>query len=441
MPALAIARRPAPSLARRVSVRRSHTRRGRSSAKASAGYRPASISSTARKASSGSSAKFAARRTSAPSSPTVQGSIEQAATTCWASTSRGLRGRRVSSISPSRIRRATTVASSRSARWVGMTTPRAGSPTRWRARPIRWSPRATDRGDSTCTTRSTAAMSMPSSREEVATIPRSSPRFSRSSISRRRSRAIEPWWAATSSVPASSFRRAARRSARRRWFTNTIVEVWERTSSSRRGSTPGQIEPREGMSPGVAGPSRRGIREGSAARAEGSAMSSTGTSTVSSIGRPDPASTIRTGRGVPSRYPPRYRATTSSGRWVADRPIRCGGVRQSASSRSSESARCAPRSFGASACTSSTMTQRTGRRISRVRLVSMRKRDSGVVMSTSGGRRAMSRRSRSGVSPVRMATVGSWSGSPSRSAASAIPVSGARRFFSTSTARARSGET
>ncbi len=62
-------------------------------------------------------------------------------------------------------------------------------------------------------------------------------------------------------------------------------------------------------------------------------------------------------------------------------------------------------------------------------------------MSTSGGRVAIRRRSFAGVSPVRIATVGGWKSAPSRSAASPIPVSGARRFFSTSTASARSGET
>src|SRR5206468_2368679 len=39
-----------------------------------------------------------------------------------------------------------------------------------------------------------------------------------------------------------------------------------------------------------------------------------------------------------------------------------------------------------------------------------------------------------------VATIGGWSGSSRRSAARAMPMSGARRFFSTSTARARKGE-
>ena len=66
------------------------------------------------------------------------------------------------------------------------------------------------------------------------------------------------------------------------------------------------------------------------------------------------ASTISTGRS-----PPRYRATSISGRWVADRPIRCGSglpaLVTRCASRSSVSARWMPRLVGASAWISSTM--------------------------------------------------------------------------------------
>ncbi len=59
----------------------------------------------------------------------------------------------------------------------------------------------------------------------------------------------------------------------------------------------------------------------------------------------------------------------------------------------------------------------------------------------SGGRFRRVRRSLAGVSPVRTPTVGTCArGVPSRSAACSMPASGARRFFSTSTASARSGE-
>ena len=68
-------------------------------------------------------------------------------------------------------------------------------PTWWPARPTRCRPRATDSGDSTWMTRSTAPMSMPSSSELVATRAGRRPSLSISSMSRRCSRASEPWWA------------------------------------------------------------------------------------------------------------------------------------------------------------------------------------------------------------------------------------------------------
>ena len=58
-------------------------------------------------------------------------------------------------------------------------------------------------------------------------------------------------------------------------------------------------------------------------------MSSTGTMTSTSSGLRTPASTIVTGRGWPSASrPPRKRAISSSGRCVADSPMRCGGRSQ-----------------------------------------------------------------------------------------------------------------
>ena len=70
----------------------------------------------------------------------------------------------------------------------------------------------------------------------------------------------------------------------------------------------------------------------------------------------------------------------------------------------------------------------------------MRYSDSGVVIRMSGGWRRSALRSFAGVSPVRMPTVGVCSVSPRRSAAARMPAIGARRFFSTSTARALIGE-
>ena len=114
------------------------------------------------------------------------------ATICWASTSSGLRGTRISSISPARIRCVTTVASTRSPGYFGKITLRDTSPTRCPARPVRCSPLATDGADSTWMTRSTAPMSMPSSRLDVATTAGSRPAFSASSICDRSCRDTEP---------------------------------------------------------------------------------------------------------------------------------------------------------------------------------------------------------------------------------------------------------
>ena len=122
-------------------------------------------------------------------------SIAVIATSCCASTSSGLDGMRSDSMAPPRIRSVTTADCTRSPRYLGNTTPRKTAPTWWPARPIRCSPDATLGGASTWTTRSTAPMSMPSSRLDVATTQGSSPAFSSSSTRVRCSRAIEPWWA------------------------------------------------------------------------------------------------------------------------------------------------------------------------------------------------------------------------------------------------------
>ena len=86
-------------------------------------------------------------------------------------------------------------------------------------------------------------------------------------------------------------------------------------------------------------------------------MSSTGTWISRSSGLRRPASTI-----VHSRVgPTRKRPTSSSGRWVADSPIRCTGRPASCSSRSSVSARWAPRLVCATAWISSTITHSASR--------------------------------------------------------------------------------
>ena len=157
------------------------------------------------------------------------------ATICCASTSSALCGTTVGSMRPSRMSLTTTAHSSRSARNFGKMRPLLVSPTECPARPMRCSPRATDLGDSTCSTRSTAPMSMPSSSDEVAIRHGSSPALSISSTTVRSSRASEPWCAREISSPASSLRRRARRSAPRRLLTKTMVERCARTCSSSSG--------------------------------------------------------------------------------------------------------------------------------------------------------------------------------------------------------------
>ena len=161
----------------------------------------------------------------------------------------------------------------------------------------------------------------------------------------------------------------------------------------------GQMLLRTGASAAVAGPLRSSIVSWPS-----SPMSSTGMTTSTSSGLRMPASTMVTGRGSPGAdQPPRKRATSSSGRCVADSPIRWGGWLVISSSRSSDSARWAPRLVGASAWISSMMTVSTSASVSRADDVSMRYRLSGVVISRSGGRRMSAWRSLALVSPVRIA--------------------------------------
>ena len=167
-----------------------------------------------------------------------------------------------------------------------------------------------------------------------------------------------------------------------------------------------------------------------------SLMSGTGTTTCRSHALCDGGDTMSTGRP-----PARKRATSSTGRTVADSPIRWAGRSSNASSRSKVTARCAPRLVPATACTSSTMTVSTPANASRADEVSSRNSDSGVVMRMSAGARANARRSLAGVSPERTATRTCGTGIPSRVAACPMPTSGERRLRSTSTASAFNGET
>ena len=124
-----------------------------------------------------------------------------------------------------------------------------------------------------------------------------------------------------------------------------------------------------------------------------------------------------------------------------DSPIRCGSTSVSAHSRSRLRARWAPRLVAATAWISSTITQRTLRRVSRAALVSRRKSDSGVVMRMSGGCGRGSAAPPPGCRHCAPPRAMPGTGRPRRSDSRAIPRSGVRRLRSTSTVSARSGET
>ena len=183
------------------------------------------MSRTAVNADSGSEANGAARRASASRSSNCQVSIAVIATICWARTSSGFDGTRSASIRPSRIRSVTTADCTRSPRYFGKTTPVETAPTWCPARPTRWSPDATDGGDSTCTTRSTAPMSMPSSRLEVATTAGSRPAFRSSSTWDRCSLETEPWCARAISGGAPEADEAAPISSAGEWSSGMVSPV------------------------------------------------------------------------------------------------------------------------------------------------------------------------------------------------------------------------
>lgn len=198
VPPLVTASRWAPGRPVRVPCTRSQTRRGRSSANSSLGYRPVTRSSVASNAERGRPLNGALRRTRSNQCSTSIVSTAPAATVCCARTSSGFAGTEIDSICPLTIRSTVTALLTRSARCFGNSTPWETSPTWCPARPTRCSPLATDGGASTWMTRSTSPMSMPSSSELVATTQRSRPDFRSSSMIARWSLDTEPWWARAS---------------------------------------------------------------------------------------------------------------------------------------------------------------------------------------------------------------------------------------------------
>ena len=407
--------------------------------------------------------------TTRSTSSTSHSSSATIETRCWASTSSGLRGITVSSISPSRIRFATTAHSSRSARNLGKIRPLETSLSWWPARPMRCRPRETDFGDSTWITRSSAPMSIPSSSELVATRQGSLPDLSSSSTTSRSSWASEPWWARAISSNGAASRRSSLASlrasravvlGRRKLLAAAlVVELVEALGEpfgaaavvdedDRRGVLADELQQlrvdRRPDRARVGGGVERGFerarvdpvgREHRAAltrpppeasrgggRTPGSVMSSTGT-TISQVqvladpGVDDLAFALRADEELGD---PLERALS---RREAD-PLRLGialAVTR-CERRSSVSARWEPRLDWATAWISSTITASTPVRISRTCEVIIRYSDSGVVIRMSGGLRFIAWRSFCGVSPVRRPTETS----------APMPFSGARRLRSTS---------
>ena len=189
-------------------------------------------------------------------------------------------------------------------------------------------PRATEPGDSTSTTRSTLPMSMPSSRLLVATIAFSRPRLE-VGLDHEPLLARERAVVRAHELFAREVVEAARRAARRadaRCRTSSVV--WcSRISSSSRGCTCGQMLAR-GSTLEIDRPvGRRPASYWGAGFCASSAMSSTGTMTSSSSSLREPGVDDRDrARSVVGPWPPRNRAISSSGRCVAERPMRCGGA-------------------------------------------------------------------------------------------------------------------
>ena len=224
---------------------------------------------------------------------------------CWARMSSGPSGTISASSRPARTPRSSAAHSTSSSRDVGYSRP-AGVPVRvWLDRPTRCRNVAKLRGDPIWQTSSTGPMSMPSSRDAVATRARRSPARSRASTRCRRSLDRLPWCAATWSSPSRSPSWWATRSAIRRVFTNTSVVRCPATCPAIMSRT-WPICSLDATAP----------------------SSSSGSSMARSRSRWCPESTIAQ-RGDPSGSdrsgpaPTSSRATVSIGRWVADRPIRC----------------------------------------------------------------------------------------------------------------------
>jgi hypothetical protein len=246
--------------------------------------------------------------------------------------------------------------------------------------------------------------------------------------------AREPWCASTSSSPASLVERAARRSARRRLLTKSSVERCARMSSTRRGWIAGQIE-------------RFGARSGGAAGSSGSGLPRLAhvlDRHLDAHARARRRCRRRSRRAAAATRPSPLarRAAAQQARHLVERPlrrrepdalqrrVRLGAALPAAPARGTGARRACPRPARGSRRRSPCRPSRAGARAE----VSSRNSDSGVVMRTSGGVRAMRARSAAACPPSARATVGIDGARRAAPAAAVMPARGARRLRSTSVA-------
>ena len=179
----------------------------------------------------------------------------------------------------------------------------------WLARPTRWRNVPIERGDPIWQTSSTGPTSIPSSSDAVATSARREPARSRASTIRRRSADRLPWWAATTKESVTG-------------LLDSVVEALGELVGDPLGELPGVHENERGaVLANQLGDTVEDLAE----------LPARGDRLELRVGQLDRDVEARVdGRSRRSRAavrsgptPQSSRATTSSGFWVAERPIRC----------------------------------------------------------------------------------------------------------------------
>ena len=266
---------------------------------------------------------------------TRQSWIAAIATMCCASTSSGLRGTRSDSIAPFAHaprddRRFEQVAAMLREDAADATSRRRRGPRGRRAA----ARDATEPGDSTSITRSTAPMSMPSSSELVATMPRSVPRlqpFLDLLALLVRERAVMRAHQLLARLLVQPLREPLAQAAAVDEHDRRAVRA-DQLEDARIDRRPDAELPRRLLLVGEHERARWRLIVGRAPRSRRPRSRRPGASCPRPARRP--ADRSRAARARPrsltGRSPPRKRATSSAGRAVADRPMRCGSLSASA---------------------------------------------------------------------------------------------------------------